>query len=111
MSNTECKRCGDGSGHIARYAHVQGGRCFACGRVVGGQGVARPSDRARAIGALQGLLAAAAREAAEGTIGAWIAAVSGEDACPSLPGTLAAAPADVRDRAVAAFARLGVQVG
>lgn len=128
MSNTTtttktaiCDRCRNGGlAHI--FKHVEGGRCFECGRIRGAvvpvvvvaeTAAARAQreanirarwPRERIIAQLAVVVRNAERAAAEGDFEGFMAfAMDGEGA---LPGLLAIAPADVRARAEAAFARI-----
>jgi hypothetical protein len=94
-----CKRCG-GGGHIARYQHVAGGRCFGCGRVFGAMVVTASQERAETIRTIADCLAIAGREglAAELEPGVTVGA--------RLHATLGIAPADVAARGRAALAAL-----
>lgn len=108
MSANECKRCGGEGMH--GYKHVAGGVCFACGRTPAGT-TATPaqlaSARERLIGGLYGIIRRARAEQAEGTLQEWWADITTcEDTC--LKARVETAPADVRDRAIAAFAALGL---
>jgi hypothetical protein len=111
MSATECKRC-DGNGTLARFSHVAGGRCFACGRSAvrddGEQGNYTPT-RQQSIARLFALVTQAKAHPEHfapmrGACGDMEPAPQFEEAQRALR----VAPADVRDRAIAAFSRIGI---
>ncbi len=101
---TPCKRCN--SEGKSEYKHVAGGMCFTCGRTPADQAqtpVEIAARRERVIGQIKGMLNRAGVEKAEGTLPEWIGDVRAD-----LKAILGAADEDVRSRAVAAFAKLGV---
>ena len=110
MSATECKRCG-GNGTLAKFSHVAGGRCFACGRSAvhhSEQGNYAPT-RQQSISRLSALLAQAKTHPEHfapmrGACGEMEPAPQFEEA----QRTLRVAPDDVRVRAIAAFSRIGI---
>ncbi len=109
-TQTDCPRCSN-AGTIARYKHVENGRCFLCGNT----GVAKSTptalrvvDRSYFIREINVILGNARRHVVEGD-GAWFMSFA-TDADGSLLGLLRTAPVDVRDRALAAFARIGCAV-
>ncbi len=113
MSNTtattnDCTRCGGEA--LPQYQHVAGGKCFKCGRTLRGTGapafVRTAPDRATIIARLAILLRKAETAAAEGWLPEFMAGVTSEENGLILPGMLHIAPADVRARAEAAFAKL-----
>ena len=71
-TSTPCPRC-SGTGHLAQYAHVAGGRCFRCGRSLGAAPSVRTPEqvRASAEGELLGYLAGARRAESEGYLADW----------------------------------------
>ena len=111
MSATECKRCG-GNGTLAKFSHVAGGRCFACGRSAARQDSEQGNHvptRQQSISGLSALLAQAKTHPEHfapmrGACGEMEPAPQFEEA----QRTLRVAPVDVRDRAIAAFGRLGI---
>lgn len=110
MSATECKRCG-GEG-MRTYKHVAGGVCFACGRTPAGQAatpVQLASARERRILDIAVMLRNGARAKEEGTLQAWWTDLVTDPDCCARARVLSA-PDDVRARAIAAFARLGITV-
>lgn len=111
MHANNCKRCG-GEG-MGQHKHVAGGMCFECGRTPAGNGsnapVAKVDARLRLILDIQMLLSRAKHEIAEGTVGAWWSDVMDHPDINNRARILNG-PADVRDRAIAAFAKLGLTV-
>lgn len=103
---TGCKRC-DGFG-MAQHKAVAGGVCFECGRLPAGEStnaVAVVSRRTRLILDFKTWLNRAAYEKNEGTLTEWFS-----DVREDIASKLSVSPADVADRARAAFAKLGLAV-
>ena len=110
MNATPCARCNDEG--LPTYRHIAGGMCFACGRTPAGEvvtAVVRANLRERRILDIATILRRAETEKAEGTLKMWWSdVVSCEDT--ALRARVETAPVDVRDRAKAAFARLGLSL-
>ena len=107
-TTNDCTRCNN-NGHIAKYAHVANGVCFKCGRAPAM--IAAPlvvTTRERSICTLMGLIAGAKNAAAEGSTYGWLAQATDPEMSPNLTSTLAAAPADVRARAISALSQIGI---
>ena len=113
MSNTtttanDCTRCG-GEG-LSHYQHVAGGKCFLCGKTLRGSSVAaaRPEwTRHSIISKLSARLSNARLMLAEGwSLEAILADYENAENGITHTQRLAIAPADVRARAEAAFAKL-----
>lgn len=107
-----CKRCNDEG--MTNHRHVAGGMCFACGRLPGG-GMAseavRLSARQSIISRIHTALRRAEQERAEGALRVWWSDISrDDDHGPGMVSFVMGAPEDVRARAVAAFARLGIAI-
>lgn len=106
----KCERCG-GLG-LSNYKHIACGMCFACGATPAGEVVSvavRATLRERRILDIATILRRAETEKREGTLKEWWAdVVACEDT--ALRARVETAPADVRDRARAAFARLGLAI-
>lgn len=99
-----CKRC-NGNG-LPQHKTICGGVCFACGALPAGEKASPAfvaSARERVIGHLATIIRRAAQETQDGTAREWWIDVRDE-----LRLRLAVAPEDVRTRAIAAFAKLGL---
>lgn len=112
MNTTPCPKC---SGHknLDRFAHIESGRCFLCGGsgvVSGAKAEKIVADRKAAIERVAAYLEQA--KADPEWLGAWFDESSGRTNADVARGFILSprCPADVRTRALAALADLGVRL-